>query len=133
MSDVWLNGERLLASALTMLPDTKYSTERKWILSGSFDRTIKIWDVSETRPTAVSTLFPPDSAGPKASVYAVDADPMGHVIAAGGPERVIRTWDPRSGKRVGKLVGHTDNIRAILISEDSRYVRNRLLNVICQF
>jgi hypothetical protein len=31
-------------------------------------------------------------------------------------------WDPRSGKRTGKLVGHTDNIRAILISEDARYV-----------
>lgn len=31
-------------------------------------------------------------------------------------------WDPRSGKRTGKLVGHTDNIRAILISDDARYV-----------
>lgn len=31
-------------------------------------------------------------------------------------------WDPRSGKRIGKLVGHTDNIRAILVSEDAKYV-----------
>jgi hypothetical protein len=31
-------------------------------------------------------------------------------------------WDPRVGRRIGKLVGHTDNIRAILISEDSRCV-----------
>ena len=99
-----------------------FSPEKKWILSGSFDRTVKIWDASESRSSPVTTLSSPDSAGSKASVYALAADPMGHVIAAGGPERVIRTWDPRSGKRVGKLVGHTDNIRAILISEDSRYV-----------
>ena len=49
---------------------------------------------------------------------------------SGGPERVIRMWDPRAGKRIGKLVGHTDNIRAILLSEDSRCVRCYLLSLI---
>ena len=68
------------------------------------------------------TLSPPDAAGPKASVYALAVDPLGHTIAAGGPERVVRLWDPRAGKRVGKLVGHTDNIRAMVVSEDARYV-----------
>ena len=62
-------------------------------------------------------------------MYAIAVDPFGHAIASGSPERVVRIWDPRSGKRTGKLVGHTDNIRAILISEDSRYVRNVLLLV----
>jgi hypothetical protein len=28
-----------------------------------------------------------------------------------------------SSIRTGKLVGHTDNIRAILLSEDAKYVR----------
>jgi WD repeat-containing protein 48 len=69
------------------------------------------------------TLLPPDAPGPKSSIYAIATDPMGKVIASGGPERVIRTWDCRTGKRIGKLVGHTDNIRSILISEDARYVR----------
>ena len=67
----------------------------------------------------------PEASGPKASVYALAADPYGSVIASGSPERVVRMWDPRSGKRVSKLGGHTDNIRAILISEDARYVRGR--------
>lgn len=59
-------------------------------------------------------------------MYALATDPYGSVVVSGSPERVIRMWDPRSGKRVGKLVGHTDNIRAILLSDDSRYVRTPL-------
>jgi WD repeat-containing protein 48 len=44
----------------------------------------------------------------------------GHTVVSGGPERVIHVWDPRAGKRIGKLAGHTNNIRAMLVSEDSR-------------
>ncbi|KAF9227880.1 WD40 repeat-like protein [Gyrodon lividus] len=101
-----------------------FCPEPNWIVSGSFDRTIKLWDLtrSSSPHQSLLTLNPPDTTAPKASVYALAADPCGHAIASGSPERVIRMWDPRSGKRTGKLVGHTDNIRAILISEDARYL-----------
>ncbi|KAF7308784.1 WD-REPEATS-REGION domain-containing protein [Mycena kentingensis (nom. inval.)] len=97
---------------------------QNWIASGSFDRTIKLWDLtrSQATPEALTTLQPADANSPKCSVYALAADPFGHAIASGGPERVVRMWDPRSGKRSGKLVGHTDNIRAILLSEDAKYL-----------
>ena len=73
----------------------------------------------------------PSSSSPKSSVYALAADPFGHTIASGSPERVVRLWDPRSGKRTGKLVGHTDNIRSILISEDSNYVSAHACAIYC--
>ena len=100
------------------------SREQQWFASGSFDRTIKLWDLASAsqRNDPLITLHTPEGAGAKASVYALTTDPYGSVIAAGSPERVIRMWDPRSGKRIAKLVGHTDNIRAILISEDAKYV-----------
>lgn len=103
------------------------SREQNWIASGSFDRTIKIWDLSRSATSAstadpVITLNPADVAAPKSSVYAIATDPYGSTIATGSPERVVRMWDPRSGKRTTKLVGHTDNIRAILISDDAKYV-----------
>ena len=78
---------------------------------------------------ALITLNVPEASSPKASVYALATDPYGSVIASGSPERVVRLWDPRSGKRVSKLVGHTDNIRTILISEDARYVGRLLLKL----
>ncbi|KAF8970943.1 hypothetical protein BDZ97DRAFT_1694202 [Flammula alnicola] len=99
-----------------------YCREQNWVASGSFDRTIKLWDLHRTSADPLVTLNPPDATAPKSSVYAIAADPFGQTIASGSPERVIRLWDPRSGKRTGKLVGHTDNIRAILISEDSKYL-----------
>jgi WD40 repeat protein len=63
----------------------------------------------------------------KHSIYSIAIDPAGHVLAAGSPERAIRTWDPRTGKKLtGKLVGHTDNIRSMLVSDDGRMVMHVL-------
>ncbi|THH26331.1 hypothetical protein EUX98_g7852 [Antrodiella citrinella] len=102
-----------------------YCRAQNWVASGSFDRTVKLWDlanVPSSNSDPLITLNAPEGSGPKASIYALATDPYGGIIATGSPERVIRIWDPRSGKRVGKLVGHTDNIRAILVSEDARYL-----------
>ena len=58
----------------------------------------------------------------KSSIYALAVNPPGTLMASGSPEKVVRLWDPKSGKRISKLTGHTDNIRALLISDDGQYV-----------
>ncbi|KZW03181.1 WD40 repeat-like protein [Exidia glandulosa HHB12029] len=107
-----------------------HSRTQPWIASGSFDRTIKLWDVSRATSAPspsvadpISTLTTPETAGDlKASVYALATDSFGQLIASGSPERIVRLWDARSGKSTSKLVGHTDNIRALIVSADGRWL-----------
>ena len=50
-------------------------------------------------------------------------DPTGRMLAAGTPERVVRLWDPRVGdKSIGKLIGHSDCVRAVVMSDDGRHM-----------
>lgn len=50
----------------------------------------------------------------------------GSIIAAGGPDAVVRLWDTRaagsSSSPIAKLVGHTANIRSILVSENGDWI-----------
>ena len=38
------------------------------------------------------------------------------------PPQLLRVWDPRSGSKVMKLKGHTDNVRALLLNRDGSSV-----------
>ncbi|GAA6061678.1 hypothetical protein JCM10212_005970 [Sporobolomyces blumeae] len=88
-----------------------------WVASGGFDRKIKLWDIGEGRSSPLIDL-----PSPPASVYSLGTTPSGSLIAAGTPERVVRIWDPRSRRQVSRLGGHTDNIRAVLISDEGKWV-----------
>ncbi|RPB21524.1 WD40 repeat-like protein [Terfezia boudieri ATCC MYA-4762] len=93
-----------------------------WVASGGLDRKIRIWDLAGKGQIMEIDIKDEGKAekNPKGSVYAL-AHGSG-VLASGGPESIVRLWDPRSGKQVTKFVGHTDNIRALLVSEQGDYV-----------
>ena len=88
-----------------------------WVASGGLDRNIILWDLNgkgEIQKIGVKD----DNEGPKGSVYALGTG--GGILASGGPEKVVRIWDPRTGKRITKFVGHTDNVRSILLSDNGK-------------
>ncbi|XTI83619.1 WD40 repeat-like protein [Cenococcum geophilum] len=86
-----------------------------WVASGGLDHKISLWDLSgggQKLQIAVGD----DENTAKGSVYALAATTS--ILASGGPESIVRVWDPRTGKRITKFVGHTDNVRDVLITQD---------------
>ena len=90
-----------------------------WVASGGLDHKIRLWDLNgggEKLQISVGE----DENSDKGSVYALSV--RGQIMAGGGPESIVRLWDPRTGKRITKFVGHTDNIRDILINQDGNTI-----------
>ncbi|KAF2857343.1 WD40 repeat-like protein, partial [Piedraia hortae CBS 480.64] len=99
------------------------SSSSDWIASGGLDRKICVWDLNgrgQKLTIDVDDEVCSQSQKEKGSVYALAA--RDHILASGGPESTLRVWDARTGKRITKLVGHTDTIRDILISENGLIV-----------
>ena len=90
------------------------SAQPDWVASGGLDQQIYLWDLNGGGQKLRIDVGEEEKAA-KGSVYALAMG--GGILASGGPENIVRIWDPRSGKRVTKLVGHTDNVRDILISD----------------
>ena len=90
-----------------------------WVASGGLDRKIKIWDLNGGGEKLQIDVGD-EGNNPKGSIYSLGIG--GGIIASGGPESVVRVWDPRSGQRITKFVGHTDNVRSILISQQGNII-----------
>lgn len=90
------------------------SPQADWVASGGLDRRMCLWDLNGAGKK-LEIEVGDEEKSEKGSVYALSV--CRSMIASGGPESIVRLWDPRSGKRVTKFVGHTDNIRDILINE----------------
>ncbi|PSN73177.1 WD repeat protein-like protein [Corynespora cassiicola Philippines] len=86
-----------------------------WVASGGLDHKISLWDLNGAGKK-LQIAVGDDENTAKGSVYALAATPS--IIASGGPESIVRVWDSRTGKRITKFVGHTDNVRDVLITRD---------------
>ncbi|CAN8104053.1 unnamed protein product [Discula destructiva] len=92
---------------------TSPSRNASWVATGGLDRKVVLWDLNGGGETlAIDTVA--EDVPEKGSIYALNATQ--NVLAYGGVEKILHLWDPRTGKRITKFRGHTDNIRSILLS-----------------
>jgi len=65
-----------------------------------------------------STVTCTNLTGAHNSIYSIDTNPNGTIVAAGGTEKQIRIWDPRSQEKIMKLKGHKDNVRSLKVNAE---------------
>ena len=94
-----------------------YSPNGRQVISGSSDRTIRIWD------TETGSVIGEPLQGHTASVWSVAYSPDGRHIISGSFDKTIRIWDAETGAAVGNpLEGHTDTVWSVAYSPDGRHI-----------
>jgi WD40 repeat protein len=94
-----------------------FSPNGKHIVSGSYDRTIRVWDIM----TGNIKAGPFGMHG--GSFNSVSFSPNGRYIASASADGKIRLWDAATGDAVGEpFEGHTDWAHSVAFSPNGKYI-----------
>ena len=112
-SEITFSAEGHLNSicAVTVTPDGKR------IISGSRDKTIRIWDLESGAPIGKPI------EGHSNYVTAVAVTPDGKRIISGSYDNTIRVWDLETGTQIGKTIeGHRCVVSSVVITPDGKHI-----------
>lgn len=90
------------------------SPDGRYLLSGSLDTTMKLWEISTGREIRTFKGHPE-------SVNAVAFSPDGQ-FAISGSGKAVRLWDIFTGRVIRTFTGHPDTVKSVSFSPDGRFV-----------
>lgn len=91
------------------------SSDNQFLVSGSADYTIKIWELQTSR--LIATL-----RGHSEPVYAVAMSPDNQHIVSGSSDNTIKIWELSTGELISTLTGHSDSVYSVAISPDGQTI-----------
>jgi WD40 repeat protein len=103
---------RTLEGHSSFLNSVAISSDNSKIVSGSSDRTIKLWDLDTGK--LLNTL-----EGHTNHVNSVATTSDNSKIVSGSSDRTIKLWDLDSGKLLNTLEGHRGPIHSVAITSDN--------------
>ncbi|KAG8828512.1 hypothetical protein FRC19_003851 [Serendipita sp. 401] len=113
----WPDRPHMLTGHRGRVKSVVHSVDGRRLISGSDDKTIRIWD-AETGAVVGEPL-----EGHTDWVCSVAYSPDGRRIISGSGDNTIRIWDAETGAVVGEpLEGHTDWVCSVAYSPDGRSI-----------
>jgi WD40 repeat protein len=98
-----------------MVAAAAFSPDGRFILTGSWDGTARLWDAQTGAP--LRTL-----AGHESLVSAAAFSPDGRFILTGSWDGTARLWDAQTGAALRTLTGHDGPVTAAAFSPDGRFI-----------
>ena len=96
---VTLNPRCTLTAHSREVLSVAYSPDGKHLVSGSADKTVKVWDSQTGKEECTLT-------GHSGYVRSVAYSPDGKHIVSGSADKTVKVWDSQTGKEVRVLVCH---------------------------
>ncbi|KAG9033451.1 POC1 centriolar protein A, partial [Serendipita sp. 407] len=113
----WSATLNILSGHIGDIRSVAWSADGRRIVSGSHDKTVRIWDV-DTGQQHGSSL-----EGHNGYVQSVAFSPDGQRVASGSSDKTVPIWDVDAGQQYGpSLEGHDGRVRSVAFSPDGRQI-----------
>jgi tetratricopeptide (TPR) repeat protein len=92
-----------------------FSPDGKTVLTGSDDKTARLWDAVTGRPLGLPMTH-------EFGVHSMAFSPDGKTVLTGSGDRTARLWDAATGWPLGTPLDHQNLVRAVAFSPDGKTV-----------
>ena len=126
LSTLFTANQRTLGGHTQRVMGVAFTPDGRKLVSGSWDDTLKIWDVETGRE--VMTLD-----AHREGVESVDISPDGRLIASGGRDNAARIWELESGRELLAFRDHQGYVTSVKFAMDGARVisggRDRIVRI----
>lgn len=100
------------------------SADGSLLLSGSYDDTMRLWDVTAQRPirTFIGSNLEMKGTSHREDVNAVAFSPDERLAVSGGDDTLVKVWEVESGRQLRQLEGHADRIYCVAFTAGGGHI-----------